>query len=59
MKCDTCSNYYITPDGTNEGHYTACQEMFFRGLEINNMDKKYIQSVMDGKLKYCKGYIKL
>lgn len=56
MKCNTCQNYHISGDGTNEGYYTSCVERFHTLQIVQPMTKEYKQEVMDGKRKYCKGY---
>ena len=59
MKCNTCQNYQIDADGTNEEYYTACKEYNHTLMIVNGMTKDYKQEVMDGKRKNCKGYERL
>ena len=51
MKCDSCRNYQIDGDGTNDEYYTACKNIM--------LTRQYKQAVMDEKIKNCKGYEKI
>ena len=57
MKCDKCSNYQPCPSGTEDGYYKACKENLHVGqLRLSKEEK---QDVMDGKIKYCRGFEKI
>ena len=57
MKCDRCSNYQPCPSGTEDGYYKACKENLHVGqLRLSKEEK---QDVMDGKIKYCRGFEKI
>ena len=59
MICDSCRNYHIGGDGTNDGYYTACKERYYTLATVGSITRQYKQEVMDGKRKHCKGYEKI
>ena len=51
LECDSCRNYHIDADGTNDGYHTACKNYL--------LSRQYKQLIMNEKIKDCKGYEKI
>ena len=53
--CDKCSNYSVSPCGTNE----TCFAKFEGSKQIIRMDNNYIEIRMIGEKQNCKSFKKI